>query len=116
MLAVNCGDVVEVLDVRLRPSDRHLRRSVCFVILPSAQYRGVSAASSYSSFCVNGFCMVYLPLVMSVLFSLVTELMLYDSTVFQRCKCCFDFLLGFSSAPPCRKQLLLPNVHPVWDL
>ena len=28
MLDVNCGDVVEELDLRLRSSDRHLRRPV----------------------------------------------------------------------------------------
>ena len=43
MLDVNRGDAVEVLDVRLRPSGRHLRRSVCFVILPSDQYKSVVA-------------------------------------------------------------------------
>ena len=82
MLDVNRGDVVEVLDVRLRPTDRHLRRSVCFVILPSAQFRGVGAASSCSSFCINGFGMVHLPISYVRAFSLVTELLLYDSMEF----------------------------------
>ena len=53
---------------RTSPSIRSPPETPCFVILPSAQHRGVVAASSYSSFCVNGFCMVHLPLVMSVLF------------------------------------------------
>ena len=41
MLDVNRSEVVEVLDVRLNPPDRHLRSSICFVVMPSAQYRGV---------------------------------------------------------------------------
>ena len=68
MLDDNRGDVVKVLVGRLRPSDRHLRCSVCFVILPSAQYGGVVAAFSRTSFCINRFGVVFLPLVMSVLF------------------------------------------------
>ena len=68
MLDVNRGDVAEVLDVRVSSSDRHLGSSVYFVFLPSAQYRGVVAVSPYSSFCINGLTMVYLPLVVSVLF------------------------------------------------
>ena len=48
MLDVYRGDVVEVLDVRLRPSHRRLRRSVCFVSRPSAQKRGMVAAFSCS--------------------------------------------------------------------
>ena len=79
---VNHGDVVEVLDVRLRPSDRHLRCSVCFVVLPSAQYRGVIVAPSCSSFCVNGFLHGLCDIGYVRAFSLVTELLLYESTEF----------------------------------
>ena len=32
MLDVNRSEVVEVLDVRFNPPDRHLRRSICFVV------------------------------------------------------------------------------------
>ena len=79
MLDVNRGDVAEVLDVRVSSSDRHLGSSVYFVFLPSAQYRGVVAVSPYSFLhqrldhglsatgCVRAF-------------SLVTKLLLYDST------------------------------------
>ena len=45
---VNLGDVIEVLDIRLRPSDRYLRRSVYIICLPSVQYGGVFAAFLYS--------------------------------------------------------------------
>ena len=88
MLDVNFGDVVDVLDLRLRPSDRHLKRYV-------------------SSFCHRLSMEVWLPRLLTPLFastafawsichwlcpcfSLVTELLLYDTTVFQRCKCCSD--------------------------
>ena len=67
MLDVNCGEVVEVFDVSFSPPDRRLRSSVYLVVLPSAQYRGVVAAFLCSSFCVNGFCMVYRSLSVSVL-------------------------------------------------
>ena len=41
---VNLGDVVEVLDLLVSSTVYQLRRSVYFVVLPSVQYRGVSAA------------------------------------------------------------------------
>ena len=64
---VNLGDVMEVLDIRLRPSDHSLKRSVYFVLLPSAQYGGVFAAFLYSSVRIHGFLMINLPLVVSAL-------------------------------------------------
>ena len=51
VLDVNRGEVVEVLDVSFSPPDRHLRSSVYLVVLPSADYWGIS-------FCVYGFCTV----------------------------------------------------------
>ena len=59
MLDVNRGEVVEVLDVSLSPPGRHLRSSEYLVVLPSAQCWGM----------VDGFCMVFLPLIVSVPFS-----------------------------------------------
>ena len=44
MRDVNRGEVVDVLDVSFCPPDRHLRSSVSFVVLPSAEA---------ASFCIN---------------------------------------------------------------
>ena len=71
VLDVYRGEVVEVLDVSFNPYNRHL---------PSAEYRGMVATFLRSSFCVNGFCMVFLPSIVSVrvrAFSLETA-MLHD--------------------------------------
>ena len=80
---VNRGDVVEVLDMRLSPIYGQLRSSVYFVVLPSAQCRGVVAASSCPSFCVNGF---HDPFAIGCVrsFSLLTELLRYESTEFSK--------------------------------
>ena len=64
MLDVNSGEVVEVLDASLSPPDRHLRSSEYLVVLPSAQYWGM----------VDGFCMVFLPLIVSVPLSSWTKI------------------------------------------
>ena len=87
MLDINRG--VEELDVRLRPSDRHLRRSVCFVVLPSAQHGSVVAASPCSSFLrqrlvhesiCHWSCSCFLPSERDHCCTVVRS--------FQRCKCC----------------------------
>ena len=69
VLDVNRDEVVEVLVVNFSPSDRHLRSSVHLVVLPSAEYRGMVVTFLCSSFCVYGFCMVFLPLIVSMLSS-----------------------------------------------
>ena len=69
MLDVNRGEVVEVLDVCFSPPDCHPRSSVHFVFLPSAEYPGMVATFLCSSSCVYGFCMVFVPLIVSVLSS-----------------------------------------------
>ena len=69
VLNVNRGDVVEVLDASFSPPDRHLRSSVYLVVLPSAEYRGMVVTFLCSSFYVHGFCIVFLPLIVSVLSS-----------------------------------------------
>ena len=76
MLDVNRDEVVEVLDVSFSPPDCHLGSSVNFVVLPYAEYRGMVAKFLWSTFCVTGLCMVFLPLNVRA-FSLVPA-MLHD--------------------------------------
>ena len=73
MLDVNRGDVVEVLDVSFSPPDRHLRSSENIVVLPSAEYQGMVATFLCSSFCVNGFRMIFFAIDCVRAFSLVLE-------------------------------------------
>ena len=67
VLDVNRGEVVEVLDVSFSPPERHLGSLVYLVVPSSAEYRGMVSTFLCSSFCVCGFCMVSLPLIVSVL-------------------------------------------------
>ena len=65
VLDVNRGDVVAVLDASFPPGV-HLRSSENIIVLPSAEYRRMDATFLCSSFGVHGFCMVFLPLIVSV--------------------------------------------------
>ena len=69
VLDVNRSEAVEALDVSFSPPDRHLRSLVYLVVLPSAEYRRMVATFLCSSFCVNGFRMIFLPWIVSVLSS-----------------------------------------------
>ena len=65
MTDVDLGDVLEVLDPLVGPSMYQLTFSVYLVFLPKVPYRNVFAAFQYSSFCIHGFVMFFLPWVVT---------------------------------------------------
>ena len=104
------GDVIEVLDIRLRPSDRYLRRSVSFVFSPLVQYRGAFAAFLYSSFCIHGIVKIFLARIVTIFHSSWNDI---SGTVvrrnLQRCR-------GFSDSVHCaligsKPDTTLTHVH-----